>query len=166
MRNNLGFALLQLGRAEAARQELEAALAIRAELLGEESAEVAQTLRIMGLARLALGDHAEARSALDRSVELSRTVYAEGHPRLAEALGSRAELALAERHALTPMSLERLFVESMRKTAEANRVHWPLVLQAELIEEHIGHVGAEVLAGMHDAYVERCLLYTSDAADE
>ncbi|MBK9978482.1 MAG: BREX system serine/threonine kinase PglW [Gemmatimonadetes bacterium] len=48
----------------------------------------------------------------------------------------RAELALAERHALTPMSLERLFVESMRKTAEANRVHWPLVLQADAAPHH------------------------------
>lgn len=48
----------------------------------------------------------------------------------------RAELALTERHALAPMSLERLFVESMRKTAEANRVQWPVVLQADAAPHH------------------------------
>ena len=57
---------------------------------------MAQTLRILGLARLALGERAAARTDLDRSVELSRRVYAPSHPRLAEALDARAELALAE----------------------------------------------------------------------
>jgi hypothetical protein len=30
--------------------------------------------------------------------------------------------------------------------------------QAELLEEHIGHVRAEVLAGVHDAHVDRAAL--------
>lgn len=69
---------------------------LRRRRFGEESVKVAQSLRNVGLARLALDDRKGARLALDRSVELSREVYPERHPRLAEALAARAELERAE----------------------------------------------------------------------
>ena len=89
--------LLALGRPRAAAPELTAALALRRELVGPESADVAQSLRNLGLARLALRDLTGAREAFEQSVELSRRVYPARHLRVAEVLAARAQLALAER---------------------------------------------------------------------
>ena len=104
VRNNLGFALLELGRAGEARRELEAALAIRAELLGAESAEVAQTLRILGLARLALGDRAGARptstgasSSRARSMPSATSASPKRSPRAPSSRSPKAATADARR---------------------------------------------------------------------
>ena len=84
---------------------------------------MAQSLRILGLARLALGDRAGAGAALDRSVELSRKVYAERHPRLAEALAARAQLATAEgRTADARRDLEEALAIRAEKLGDDNPV--------------------------------------------
>jgi tetratricopeptide (TPR) repeat protein len=95
--NNLGMALMERGRLAEAEAEVAAALALRRARSGEESVEVAISSRNIGLIHLRQGRLPLARTELDHAVELARRVYEPRHPRLAEALMARADLALAEK---------------------------------------------------------------------
>jgi tetratricopeptide (TPR) repeat protein len=118
-RNNLGMALMEHGLLGAAEAEVAAALALRRARSGEESVEVAISSRNIGLIHLRQGRLRLARTELDHAVELARRVYEPRHPRLAEALIARADLALAEKRRNDAVAISRTRWPSARRSSAA-----------------------------------------------
>jgi serine/threonine-protein kinase len=148
IRATIGNSYRALGDLDAAEPQIEASLALRRELFGDEHAEFAHSLSLLGLLRQDQGDYEQAEKLLRDGLEMRRRALGDAAPqvtyslhnlgRLNQAMGRMddAEAALrealelrraavGEHHQDTAMS-EYLLAELLRqrgKLEEANELH-------------------------------------------
>ena len=94
-RSNLVLVLLDEGRNEEALELAHWVLDAKRRLFGEEDVQVAMALGNVGLARAALGQHAEALAPLRESLSLWERAVGPDNPTLWHALSGLARSALA-----------------------------------------------------------------------
>jgi tetratricopeptide (TPR) repeat protein len=94
--NNLGVALREQGKVEAAVRVHREALAIRERTFGRQHFTVAQSLFNLAGAELDRGKTTTAVALVERSLAIREATYGHDHPTVAEALALRAEIARAE----------------------------------------------------------------------
>jgi tetratricopeptide (TPR) repeat protein len=87
---HLGIIDLGTGDLEAATLQLERALVLHRDTLGEDHPVVALTLNRLGATRLNVGDYAGARALLERSRAIRERVLGPDHPQLAGVLSNLA----------------------------------------------------------------------------
>ena len=92
--HNLALTLRQMGRYEEAREAIAVKLRINEAEGSDESASYANSLAVMGRIERELGDFSSARTYSDRSLELRRSIYSQGHPGLVAGLEGAALIAM------------------------------------------------------------------------
>ncbi|NVB42335.1 tetratricopeptide repeat protein [Pseudenhygromyxa sp. WMMC2535] len=91
--NNRGTVRFISGDYEQARADLEQALALREQALGEDHPQIIQSLNNLGLSAMAIGDTAEAKRYLERSLAITERVLGPDHPGMAEVLSALGNVA-------------------------------------------------------------------------
>lgn len=89
--NNLAHVYSDMGRLDEAESIYRETIAL-SESLGQSS-EVSATFGNLGVVEALRGNYAEALNALDKAVEIDRTILGQDHPRLVTSLMNRAHIA-------------------------------------------------------------------------
>lgn len=105
MMHTIGTAYASLGLFEAARAQLEKALATRIRTLGPDAPAVAESELALGEALMRHGDLDEAEKHYQRALEIRETAFDGDDPRVAQAIGSMATLRYYQGRAAEAESL-------------------------------------------------------------
>ncbi len=111
--DHLGIIDLGTGDLAPAREQLERALILRRETLGEDHPVVATTLNRLGAVRTSLGDYAGARRFFEQSRAIRERVLGPEHPQIAAALNNIASshMSVGEPAEALPLFARALEIE-------------------------------------------------------